>query len=123
MDTAKRSMFRTGTATLNEFAIEMLARVAGKLGKSGLQVAIEGHTDSAGGQSAANWRLSADRALAARDAMVTAGLDPTRFDEVVAMAGSQPVYPGQPDRPENRRITIVALAAASPLPSDASFAF
>jgi chemotaxis protein MotB len=123
MDTAKRSMFRTGTATLNEYAVEMLARVAAKLVKSGLQVAIEGHTDSAGGQSASNWRLSADRALAARDAMVAAGLDAQRFDEIVAMAGSHPVYPGQPERPENRRITIVALAAASSLPSDASFTF
>jgi chemotaxis protein MotB len=123
MDTDKRSMFRSGTATLNAFAVEMLDRVSAKLAKTGMQVAIEGHTDNSGGQSAANWRLSADRALAARSAMVAAGLDPDRFDEVVAMAGSHPVYPGQPDRPENRRITIVALTAASPLPSDASFSF
>ena len=123
MDTAKRSMFRTGTAELNGFAAQMLARVAAKLARTGLQVAIEGHTDNAGGQGAANWRLSADRALAARAAMATAGLSGDRFDELVAMAGSQPVYPGQPDRPENRRITIVALTARSSLPSDASFTF
>jgi chemotaxis protein MotB len=123
MDTAKRSMFRSSTATLNDFAIEMLQRVASKLAKTGLQVAIEGHTDNAGGQSAANWRLSADRALAARASMVTAGLGADRFDEIVAMAGSHPAYPGQPDRPENRRITIVALAANSALPKDASFNF
>ncbi|PTS80669.1 flagellar motor protein MotB, partial [Sphingomonas sp. HMWF008] len=35
----------------------------------------------------------------------------------------QPVYPGEPNRPENRRITIVALGAAPALPSDASFKF
>jgi chemotaxis protein MotB len=101
----------------------MLARVAGKLSKTGLQVAIEGHTDNAGGQSATNWRLSAERALAARDSMAAAGLSADRFDEIVAMAGSKPVYPDQPDRPENRRITVVALASQSSLPSDASFAF
>lgn len=123
MDTAKRSMFRVGTATLNDFAIEMLRRVATKLAKTGLQIAIEGHTDSSGGQGPANWRLSADRALAAFAAMSAAGLNPDRFDEVTAMAGSHPVYPGQPERPENRRITIVALAAPSALPTDASFAF
>lgn len=123
MDTAKRSMFQVGTATLNDFAIEMLRRVSTKLAKTGMQIAIEGHTDSVGGQGAANWRLSADRALAARASMVAAGLNSDRFDEVVAMAGSRPVYPGQPDRPENRRITIIALSAASSLPSDASFAF
>jgi chemotaxis protein MotB len=123
MDTAKRSMFKTGTAILNDFAVEMLKRVSAKLAKTGLQVAIEGHTDNAGGQGAANWRLSADRALAARTSMVEAGLGADRFDEVVAMAGSHPVYPGQPDRPENRRITIVVLAADSALPKDASFNF
>lgn len=123
MDTAKRSMFRSGTATLNGFAIEMLSRVSAKLAKTGLQIAIEGHTDSTGGQGSANWRLSADRALAAHDSMVAAGLSPDRFDEVVAMAGSRPVYPGQPDRPENRRISIVALSAGSSLPNDASFSF
>lgn len=123
MDTARRSMFKTGTADLNDFAREMLARIAGKLSRTGLQVAIEGHTDAAGGASAANWRLSADRALAARGHMVASGLAADRFDEIVAMAGSQPLYPNQPDRPENRRITIVALASESSLPSDASFAF
>jgi len=123
MDTAKRSMFKSSTSELNDFAREMLARIAGKLAKTGLQVAIEGHTDGAGGQSTANWRLSADRALAAHGQMIASGLAADRFDEVVAMAGSSPLYPGQPDRPENRRITIVALASQSSLPSDASFVF
>lgn len=123
MDTAKRSMFRSGTAELNGFAVELLRGVSRKLAKSGLQIAIEGHTDISGGQGAANWRLSADRALAARASMAAAGILPDRFDEIVAMAGSRPVYPDQPERPENRRITIVALAAVSALPSDVSFAF
>jgi chemotaxis protein MotB len=123
MDNARRSMFRTGTAELNDFARQMLERVAAKLVKSGLQIAIEGHTDSAGGSGDMNWRLSADRALAARRAMVTGGLSADRFSEIAAMGASKPVYPDQPERPENRRITVVALAAASALPTDASFAF
>jgi chemotaxis protein MotB len=123
MDTAHRSMFRNGTDQLNPFAQEMLARIAGKLVHAGVQVAIEGHTDSAGGAGAANWRLSADRALAAHAAMVAAGLAPDRFAEVVALAATQPVYPDQPERPENRRITIVALSEPSALPSDVSFKF
>ncbi|MFV0623223.1 flagellar motor protein MotB [Sphingomonas sp. ac-8] len=123
MDTANRSMFRNGTAELNGFARALLVRVAGRLAKSGAQIAIEGHTDGTGGQSEANWRLSADRALAARQAMIGAGLTADRFAEVVAMAATRPVYPDQPDRPENRRITIVALGDAPALPSDASFKF
>ena len=123
MDTADRSMFVAGTANLNPFARAMLAAVARKLAKSGAQIAIEGHTDAIGGQSDANWRLSSDRALAARSAMIAAGLTADRFAEVVALAGTQPVYPGQPERPENRRITIVALGEAPTLPSDVSFKF
>ena len=123
MDTAGRSMFVAGTAQLNPFARTMLATVARKLVRSGAQIAIEGHTDAVGGQSDANWRLSSDRALAARAAMVAAGLAADRFAEVVALAGTQPVYPGEPARPENRRITIVALGEAPTLPSDVSFKF
>lgn len=123
VDTANRPMFRGPTAELNDYARQMLARIARKLVKTGAQVAIEGHTDSTGGQSDANWRLSGDRALAARSAMVAAGLTPDRFSEVVAKAGSQPIYPDRPDRPENRRITIVILAEPSALPHDVSFKF
>ncbi|WP_380874070.1 chemotaxis protein MotB [Sphingomonas sp. DBB INV C78] len=123
MDSANRSMFRGPTAELNDYARQMLGQVARKLIKAGAQVAIEGHTDSTGGQSLANWRLSSDRALAARAAMIDAGLPADRFSEVVAKAGTQPVYPDQPDRPENRRITIVILAEPPALPRDASFKF
>jgi chemotaxis protein MotB len=123
MDSDRRSMFRSGTAELNPFARDLLVRVASKLAKSGVQIALEGHTDSAGGASEANWRLSAERALAARTVLAASGITNDRFEEVVALAGSRPVYPNQPGRPENRRITIVALAGVSALPSDASFEF
>lgn len=123
MDDQNRSMFRGGTAVLNDYARVMLTQVAKKIAKTGVQVAIEGHTDATGGQSDANWRLSAERALAARAALIAGGITPDRFSEVVALAATQPVYPDQPERPENRRITIVLLAENSPLPSDVSFRF
>lgn len=123
MDDANRSMFRPGTAELNPYARQQLMQIARKLARSGVQVAIEGHTDGSGGQSASNWKLSAERALAARDALIVGGLTPDRFAEVVALAATQPVYPNQPLRAENRRITIVLLAEASALPSDVSFRF
>ncbi|TFI59599.1 flagellar motor protein MotB [Sphingomonas parva] len=122
-DTAQRPMFRGGTAVLNDYARNMLTSIARKLVKSGSRIAIEGHTDAVGGQSDANWRLSGDRAQAARAAMIAAGLTPDRFSEVVALAGSQPIYADQPDRPENRRITIVVLAEAPALPRDVNFQF
>lgn len=123
MDAPGRSMFRPGTAELNDYARALLNRVAAKLAPGGYPIAIEGHTDGVGGQSDANWRLSGERALAARAALVGGGVLPDRFSEVVALADTQPVYPDQPDRPENRRITIVLLAEASALPQDVGFGF
>ena len=122
-DTAQRPMFRGPTAELNDYARNMLGSIARRLVKSPARIAIEGHTDSVGGQSDTNWRLSGDRAQAARSAMIAAGLTPDRFSEVVALAGSQPIYPDQPDRAENRRITIVVLAEPPALPRDVNFQF
>lgn len=123
MDTDRQSMFRAGTAQLNGYARAMLDRVAEKLATSSAQIAIEGHTDGAGGQSDANWRLSGERALAARTALLASGLPADRFSEIVAMGATRPVYPDQPNRPENRRITIILKGEAPSLPSDASFRF
>jgi chemotaxis protein MotB len=123
MDTDRQSMFRANTADLNPYARAMLAQVAGKLVKSGTQISIEGHTDGTGGQSDANWRLSGERGLAARSALIASGLSADRFAEVVAMGATKPVYPDQPGRAENRRITIVLKSEASALPTDTSFKF
>ncbi len=122
MDTAARSMFRSGSATLTPFAKETLARVAARLATSEAQIAIEGHTDGTD-TGDGGWRLSGERAIAARAAMIAAGLPANRFAEIVALSNTRPVYPDQPGRPENRRIAIVALGEAQVLPSDASFAF
>ena len=58
-----------------------------------------------------------------RPALIGDGIPPDRFAEVIAMAATRPVYPEQPDRPENRRISILLKAEASALPSDSSFKF
>jgi chemotaxis protein MotB len=122
MDTDHQSMFRSGTAELNGYGQSLLAKVAARIAPAGFQIAIEGHTDAAG-QPDENWRLSGDRAQAARMALVAGGVPQDRFTEVVAMGASRPVYPDQPDRPENRRITVVVLADPASLPSDVSFKF
>jgi chemotaxis protein MotB len=123
MDTSKRTMFKGPTAQLNDYARDLLASIARKVSKSGNQIAIEGHTDGIGGANDGNWRLSGARAESARVTMAGAGITADRFAQVVAMAGTQPVYPDQPDRPENRRITVVLLPQASATPRDASFKF
>jgi chemotaxis protein MotB len=123
MDTSKLSMFQGATAKFNDYALKMLSAITRKIAPLKAQIAIEGHTDSVGGQSEGNWRLSAERALAARTVMAQAGMLPDRFAEVVAVAGADPLYTDQPDRPENRRITIVVLAEPPSHPNDVSFKF
>lgn len=56
-------------------------------------------------------------------AMNANGIGLDRFSGVVAMAGTRPIYPDQPDRPENRRVTVILLNEADALPDDASFQF
>ncbi|WP_294258365.1 flagellar motor protein MotB [uncultured Sphingomonas sp.] len=123
MDTDQQPMFKSNTAELNPYARTLLTKLAKKIATVGAQIAIEGHTDGAGGQSDANWALSGERALAARSALVAGGVTPDRFAEVVAMGATQPVYPDQPNRAENRRISIVLKGQTSALPSDSSFKF
>lgn len=122
-DTDRQSMFQGNSANLNAYGRNMLARVAAKMKDFKVNIAVEGHTDGAGGSSDANWQLSGARALAARNALIASGVAADRFTQVVAMAATRPVYPDQPNRPENRRITIVLLADQSALPANSGFAF
>ncbi|MEL7721383.1 flagellar motor protein MotB [Citromicrobium bathyomarinum] len=123
MDTAKRPMFKDGSGEPNSYAINLLTRIARKVAQTGVSVALEGHTDAEGGLSEANWRLSGERAQAARRIMQSAGLSFDRIEQVSAMANTRPVYPDQPMRPENRRIAIILKAEGSALPPDTSFQF
>lgn len=121
MDTAKRPMFRDGSGELNAYAVGLLSRIARKVVGTGATVALEGHTDASGGLSEANWKLSGDRAQAARNVMMAAGLSADRFSQVAALASTRPVYPDQPMRAENRRIAIVIQSDQSALPPDTTF--
>lgn len=121
MDSVRQPMFRPGTAQLNDFARRQLNTVAEKLTRSGARLTIEGHTDGAGGDNEANWRLSGERALSARSVLLTGGITPDRIAGVVARGASQPLYPGEPARAENRRITIIVKGESPATPADSSF--
>ncbi len=120
MDSAAQPMFKAGTDVLFPHAILLLQRVAEQLARGGQRIAVEGHTD-ASGQMDQNWHLSGLRANAARRALVAGGLTADRIAEVTALAGNEPLYPDQPERPENRRITLVVLSERDVSPSDTTF--
>jgi outer membrane protein OmpA-like peptidoglycan-associated protein len=106
-------LFDFDSANLKPGAREKLARVAGiLLAQPGLQMAVEGHTDSVGTDSY-NQRLSEQRAFSVRDYLVRQGIQPG----AVATAGfgeSQPVVSNTTasGRQQNRRVELVVSGEA-----------
>jgi chemotaxis protein MotB len=98
------------------------------------KLSIAGHTDATPYQGKAdysNWELSTDRANAARRALVNAGVNDNRIENVSGRADTDPKVKDNPLSPENRRISIVLLrdkpnapaglnAPATPAPAPAA---
>jgi outer membrane protein OmpA-like peptidoglycan-associated protein len=106
-------LFDTDSANLKPGAREKLARVTGVLlSHPGLQVSVEGHTDSVGA-AGYNQRLSERRADSVRTYLVGQGIAPT----AVATSGfgeSQPVVSNNTSsgRQQNRRVELVVSGEA-----------
>mgnify|MGYP001810487115 CR=1 FL=1 len=116
------SMFDPGSTEPNQRArllLQAVARIAVQLPN---KVTISGHTDAGPNPnpSYTNWELSADRANGARRVLQQAGLDPDRIYQVAGKAGSEPLFIDDPYAAPNRRITVVLMRAAAPLPTDHS---
>jgi len=114
-------LFDTGSSTLKPGAREKLAKISGiVLAHPGLNLQIEGHTDSVGTDDF-NQQLSERRADSVRDFLAQQGL-PASSIAARGFGKTQPVATN--DTPEgrqrNRRVEIVvngdAIAAASKLP-------
>jgi len=121
VDQDNRAMFRNDTADLYTYAQRMIAHVASKVGEMPNRITISGHTDSKPYRANANytnWELSSDRANAARRVMRNSGVSLDRFAEITGKASTEPLLPDRPDRPENRRITILVMREAPTLPSN-----
>ena len=113
VDQDQRSMFPLSSARMlgeMERLIEQIVRVIKVTNK---RVAVSGHTDATPFRSTSqqdNWQLSADRANAARRALVAAGLEDARIARVTGMADTEPIDPDAPDAAVNRRISIILLS-------------
>ena len=109
------SMFASGGTEMPERTKKLLAVVAQAIAKMPNQVTIRGHTDATQYRSEkgySNWDLSSDRANASRRVLVESGLDQSRVASVVGKADREPLFPENPNAPENRRISIVMLRAS-----------
>ncbi len=106
-------LFKTGSYELLPRARERLAKVSGiVIAHPGLYLAVEGHTDSAGGDEY-NQKLSENRARAVRDYLVQQGIP----ESAIVWRGvgkAQPVATNDnPDgRQQNRRVDLVLSGEA-----------
>lgn len=121
VDQDNRSMFRDDTAELYSYAERMIRHIASKVNDLPNRIAISGNTDSVpfrAGANYSNWELSSDRAHTARRVMSSSGVSADRFAEIIGKGSTEPLLPDRPDRPENRRITILVIREAPTLPSN-----
>jgi outer membrane protein OmpA-like peptidoglycan-associated protein len=101
-------LFDTARYTLKPGAREKLAKVSGIiLGHPGLKIAVEGHTDSVGGDEY-NMKLSDNRAGAVRDFLVAQGVPPASvtsqgFGKTMPVADNGTAA----GRQQNRRVELV----------------
>jgi chemotaxis protein MotB len=119
VDQDQRPMFAPGTAQPMPYTREMLQAVAKIIDRLPNRISISGHTDGAAYTAAdgsTNWELSSARANVARAIITAAGVNADRISEVVGKAGSDPLLPEDPNASANRRISILLLKEAPPVP-------
>lgn len=112
IDDPKKEMFIAGGARLTEAGKKVLDSMANIVVKTPNKVVIVGHTDGGGpstNDQYTSWELSADRANAARRALVSTRVEDSRITKVIGMADKELLEPDDPSNPRNRRITIILL--------------
>ena len=112
MDAENRPMFDVGSARLKQYVEDILLAMADTIKAVPNKVSISGHTDAtqySGSGDFGNWELSANRANAARRALVTGSYPESQIARVVGYASSVPFDNSNPTNPVNRRIDIVVL--------------
>ena len=120
VDQDGRPMFQPGTAEPMPYTRKMLAAVAKVIDRLPNRISISGHTDGNAFKSAdgtTNWELSANRANAARAIITGEGVNPDRIYEIAGKAGSEPLLPEDPNASANRRISILLMNEAPPVPA------
>jgi chemotaxis protein MotB len=126
VDKQNRPMFDLGKSQLKDYTAQILKEVAKYLNTVPNRISLSGHTDSnAFGvtRNYSNWELSADRANAARRALLEGGLEQAKIARVVGLASSVLFDRQNPYNPINRRISIIVMtksAEATALSTDAA---
>ncbi len=116
VDKQNRPMFDLGSAKLMPYTSEILHEIAVFANRVPNRISLAGHTDTANYATSigySNWELSADRANAARRALLEGGMDAVKVVRVVGFGPAVPFDAANPLNPINRRISIVVMTKAA----------
>jgi chemotaxis protein MotB len=117
VDSQKRPMFALGSVRLETYAVNILQQIGATLNDVDNHISIAGHTDDvryAGGPVGyTNWELSAERANAARRALVAGGLHDEKVLQVRGLADVLPLAGNGAAEPTNRRISVLVMNKAA----------
>lgn len=117
VDSQKRPMFATGSTRLESYAVTILTHIGAALNDVPNRISIAGHTDDVayvgGPFGYTNWELSAERANAARRALVSGGLRHEKVLQVRGLADVLPLAGNETHEPTNRRISILVMNKAA----------
>ncbi|CAH0286109.1 flagellar motor protein MotB [Stenotrophomonas lactitubi] len=116
VDKQNRPMFDLGSATLKPYTQQILHELAEYLNHVPNRISLTGHTDITAYSAArgyGNWELSADRANAARRALIDGGMEDSKITRVVGLSSSVLFDKTDPQNPINRRISIVVMTKAA----------
>ncbi|MBK8175695.1 MAG: flagellar motor protein MotB [Rhodospirillales bacterium] len=105
-------MFPRGDSQMFAHTRKVLELVAKVIMRMPQDIDITGHTDATRYQTESgysNWELSADRANAARRALLQYGVPEDRIARVIGKAATDPLIAGDPSAPGNRRLSVVLL--------------
>ncbi|MDA0306876.1 MAG: flagellar motor protein MotB [Proteobacteria bacterium] len=106
------SMFPSGSAVMHAHTQRILSLVSKVIAKMPQQISVSGHTDSVAfvtDNGYSNWELSADRANAARRALVDGAVPFERVSRVTGKAATDPFLPDDTKNAKNRRLSIIML--------------
>jgi len=118
VDQDGRAMFPPGSKYPFKRTQKVLDVVAQHLRKLPNRIVITGHStpNVSGSVNDSNWQLTADRANVTRSLLEEFGLSADKIAGIVGKADSEPLYPSDPYIASNRRVTIMLVNEAPPLP-------
>ena len=115
VDQDGRPMFQQGSSEPMPYTRKLLSAVAGIIAALPNRVSISGHTS--GNDAGNNWELSTTRANQGRALLQAGGLSDDRIYEVAGKAGSEPLLPEDPNASANRRLSVLLMREAPPVPT------